>query len=422
MEVKLDSGRTIPVVFGVLRPCLLLPAEAVEWDDARLRCVLLHEIAHIKRADTTAQLLTQIACAAYWFNPLVWLAARRLHAEAEFACDDLVLADGIRGSDYAEQLLHFAGRTCVSGWVVGSGLAMAQPSRLEGRLMAVLKEGQNRTGRTRLAALVTLLIGLSVIIPLAMLRAADEKKPVQAIESSSEEKPKTPVPTEAAPAADDKAAMKELYRVRLQQAEKDLKRAEELYRQKVISQADYERAQYEMARRRAELTKLNYVGTDGLEASTQSARADVDVAAAELALSQATLKRMSLLADQKAISQVEKEHAEAEVAYAEAKLRVAKARLERISTGARLPVPNNPGEADVKVAVPDTEVLEAELNLAKVNLNTSKVRLERISKLVEQGVMSRETLEDAQMDVDRAEAQLKVQKARLESSKKAGGF
>lgn len=77
VRLLLDEGRTIPVVWGVFRPQLLLPGEAAHWDATRLRSVLLHELAHLRRRDPLTQLLTQLACALHWFNPLVWLAAWR---------------------------------------------------------------------------------------------------------------------------------------------------------------------------------------------------------------------------------------------------------------------------------------------------------------------------------------------------------
>jgi len=37
-------------------------------------------------------LLGRFACAAYWFHPLVWLAARQLRKTSEQAADDAVLS------------------------------------------------------------------------------------------------------------------------------------------------------------------------------------------------------------------------------------------------------------------------------------------------------------------------------------------
>jgi len=70
------------------------------------RTILIVAGVFSKRRDTTAQLLAQLASALHWFNPLVWLAAWRLGVDCERACDDLVLASGVRQSAYAGHLLE----------------------------------------------------------------------------------------------------------------------------------------------------------------------------------------------------------------------------------------------------------------------------------------------------------------------------
>jgi beta-lactamase regulating signal transducer with metallopeptidase domain len=171
VRLLLDERRTVPSVWGILRPRLVLPAEARTWDECRLRAVFLHELAHVKRHDLLVLLLTQIACALHWFNPFVWLAAWRMHVERERACDNLVLNAGVKASDYAEHLLHVA--TTLQTDSPAVALAMARPSRLEGRLLSVLNEQVKRSGVTRAIALLAVLVGVGIIIPIGMLRADD---------------------------------------------------------------------------------------------------------------------------------------------------------------------------------------------------------------------------------------------------------
>ena len=114
--------------------------------------MLLHELAHVKRRDCLTHVLAQAACAFHWFNPLAWLAVKRARTERERACDDLVLACGTRGSDYADQLLEMA--RVLRGdrfpaLLGGASLAMAHRSQLEGRLIAILDPRLPRAGVTR---------------------------------------------------------------------------------------------------------------------------------------------------------------------------------------------------------------------------------------------------------------------------------
>jgi beta-lactamase regulating signal transducer with metallopeptidase domain len=191
VRVLIHSERTIPVVWGILRHRLLLPAAARQWRGEQLRSVLLHELAHIKRRDAIAQLLAQLACALHWFNPLVWFAVWRLHVERERACDDVVLASGVRASAYAEHLLNVTTRLSSSPWTQACGLAMAQNSSLENRLAAILSQEHNRRRVTATAAVIALLFGASIAIPVAMMRAAEK-----------EDDPPAAAPAKDAPAAE----------------------------------------------------------------------------------------------------------------------------------------------------------------------------------------------------------------------------
>ncbi|MEP6991838.1 MAG: M56 family metallopeptidase [bacterium] len=127
----------MPFACGILAPTVVLPAESDGWTLDRRRAVLLHELAHVRRHDLIGHTLGRLACAVYWFHPLVWTAAKRLRSESERACDDLALACGTRATDYAEHLLDIV--TSVRGDSTPLvALAMARRKEFEGRMLAIL--------------------------------------------------------------------------------------------------------------------------------------------------------------------------------------------------------------------------------------------------------------------------------------------
>ena len=128
-----------------------MPLEADDWSDDRRRVVLLHELSHVKRCDCRLQAIAQVAYAWHWFNPLVHVAVARLRAEQERACDDLVLAAGTDGLAYADHLFEIARSfrsDALPRWVM---LAMAAPSQLEGRVVAILDAHQRRHALSRVS-------------------------------------------------------------------------------------------------------------------------------------------------------------------------------------------------------------------------------------------------------------------------------
>jgi beta-lactamase regulating signal transducer with metallopeptidase domain len=162
--------------WGILVPRVLLPLNANQWSDDRAWMVLGHELAHIKRHDWVVQVLAEAARAIYWFNPMFWLAYGRLRRESEHACDDAVIRMGAAGTHYAEELLELA-RTLRSENPMRSPiLAMAQPSHLERRLVALLDPALNRLAATPWSVIVVALVAIGLTLPLAAVRAPERAR------------------------------------------------------------------------------------------------------------------------------------------------------------------------------------------------------------------------------------------------------
>jgi TonB family protein len=148
--VLLEGDSDAPLITWGIRPRVLLPAGARHWSDERIAIVLSHETAHIVRRDWMVLIAAELLRCVFWFNPLTWLAVNRLRLESERACDDLVLAQGVRASDYAQHLVDVArAMSRTQAWTPLP--AMARASSLERRVSAMLDEQVSRRPLTRIA-------------------------------------------------------------------------------------------------------------------------------------------------------------------------------------------------------------------------------------------------------------------------------
>ncbi len=138
VDVRESARDGSPHVAGLLRSVVMMPPSARRWTSDQRQAAFVHELTHIRRHDRRTQAIAQLACAIYWFNPLVWHAAAGLARERERACDDEVLRAGIKPSAYASLLLDLARRP--AAWTPAMALSMARPSAIEGRLVMVLAD------------------------------------------------------------------------------------------------------------------------------------------------------------------------------------------------------------------------------------------------------------------------------------------
>ena len=176
------SEKTVPpMTWGIRRPKILLPRDCTRWTTEQRRQVLLHELAHVKRRDCLTQNIAQLACLFYWFNPFVWLAARKMRIERERACDDRVLVTGVRASSYASILLDFACARRSGDRLFAIGLCIARRCSISGRLVAVLDANRRRVAPRRHLTAIAAVLTLALTLPLAILEpTAEAGKPESA--------------------------------------------------------------------------------------------------------------------------------------------------------------------------------------------------------------------------------------------------
>jgi beta-lactamase regulating signal transducer with metallopeptidase domain len=178
LDVRMTDELASPAVFGT---AILLPATARFWPAERLRAVLSHETAHVRRRDGVAELLAQLACALHWFNPLVRRSANELRRQRELACDEQVVQQGFDARGYAGVLIEVARHARIPRR--SPLLAMASTPELERRVRRLVDQApvSRSRGIVRAAlvwpALTLFLFGAALTAPAAGLLGAGSVQP-----------------------------------------------------------------------------------------------------------------------------------------------------------------------------------------------------------------------------------------------------
>ncbi|MDV6031183.1 MAG: hypothetical protein F9B45_13975 [Phycisphaera sp. RhM] len=152
---------SMPLVFGLFRSVILVPADFESWDEHEIRSTLFHELTHVHRHDSVGQLLASLNLMVYWFHPAVWLVDRRLTESREWATDRDVLKnssaiDGeLTSGRYAESLLNIVTRfrtaETANRLPDRAAIAMSRHAEIEDRLKLILN-GAPRLSRWRIAS------------------------------------------------------------------------------------------------------------------------------------------------------------------------------------------------------------------------------------------------------------------------------
>lgn len=160
-----------PSVMGWLRPVVVVPAAALTGMAVeQVEALLIHELAHVRRADYAVNLLQSAIEALLFYHPAVWWISGHIREEREACCDDIAVAVTGDVMTYATALAE------VESWRAATlRTAMAaNGGSLAGRIARLL--GQPRTARMTLGPETAAGVAVLVLTAAALFGQADRPK------------------------------------------------------------------------------------------------------------------------------------------------------------------------------------------------------------------------------------------------------
>lgn len=166
-----------PLSWGVA-PGSILVDPATLADRNAASAIMAHELAHLRRHDWLFLVLSRVALAMFWFNPLVW----RLHAVLAERSEEAADAAALRFVDralYARTLVRLAALP-LPHRVPGLATAMAADARtLKTRIACIMTDTSDRRRPLTLGLTVAALAAVATpLAALALTRQATPAPPV----------------------------------------------------------------------------------------------------------------------------------------------------------------------------------------------------------------------------------------------------
>ncbi len=206
-----------PILVGIFRPLILLPAAALAgWEPQQLEMVLLHELAHVRRFDNLVNLIQRIVESVLFFHPMVWVVSAWVQQEREHCCDELVVARTQQPRAYAEILIHFADKVPSSPFALASTASSMAERSLVARIRCILKK-EEQTMQVSRKTVGLMFVGLLAVVMIIggycslPSHAEDAAGKVEAQSKSEAATPKTTAtkPVDEVSPASDQSATKE---------------------------------------------------------------------------------------------------------------------------------------------------------------------------------------------------------------------
>ncbi len=176
IEFRLSRKMLSPAVCGLFNPVILMPASLLEnLSREKLRAVLIHELAHIKRGDLWVNFMQTILQIVYFYNPLLWFANAVVRGIREKAVDEMVLTKlGDEADSYSGTLIDIAeiafSRPHFSLRLVG---VVESKKALAGRIKHILSRPFPKSAKLGIVGLIAVIVTAAILLPMAKVKKSN---------------------------------------------------------------------------------------------------------------------------------------------------------------------------------------------------------------------------------------------------------
>ncbi|MCX5644442.1 MAG: hypothetical protein NTZ17_07125 [Phycisphaerae bacterium] len=212
-QVGLRTLDTVPspAVCGLLRPIILMPASLVEkLSPEGLRAALIHELAHIKRADLWVNAVQTFLQVVYFYNPFVWFANAIIRRTCEEAVDETVLVTlGGEAKSYSNTLIDIGE---MAFWKADFGLRLVGVAEsrkaLQWRIKHMLTRPVPKSARIGVLGTIAILVVAAVLLPMARAERASKNMPTTGPATATEVTASVPAAGESDSIVDPNTGLK----------------------------------------------------------------------------------------------------------------------------------------------------------------------------------------------------------------------
>jgi len=163
VQLLLTETVNVPVMFGALKPIILLPVASLnQLTTDQLEAILLHELAHVKRNDYLLNILQCVVETILFLSPFTWLISAMARREREHCCDDMVLEHTQQPLPYAKALAVLEAHRLNQGTLAMA--ATGPNNQLLNRIKRLMEMKKSSLNNSQLVILfvVTAMIAISI--------------------------------------------------------------------------------------------------------------------------------------------------------------------------------------------------------------------------------------------------------------------